>query len=164
MPKTYTPIATLKLSSDTSGASFTNIPQTYTDLVVVFNGNGSGGTTGYNNYTFTFNNDTASNYSRTRLQGDGSNAGSVRDANVARHDIFVPNAGEGPGTSIINIMNYSNTTTFKTALWRDSFVATGGFVVAWVGLWRSTAAITRIDFPNTFKSGSSWTLYGILKA
>jgi hypothetical protein len=164
MPKTYTPIATLKLSSDTSGASFTNIPQTYTDLIVVFNGNGSGGTTGYNNYTFTFNNDTASNYSRTRLQGDGTNVGAVRDSNVARHDIFVPNAGEGPGTSIINIMNYSNTTTFKTALWRDSFSATGGYVIAWAGLWRNTAAITRIDFPNTFKAGSSWTLYGILKA
>jgi hypothetical protein len=164
MPKTYTPIATITLSSNTSGASFTNIPQTYTDLVVVFNGNGAGGTTGYNNYTFTFNNDGGSNYSRTRLQGDGSSAGSSRDANVARHDIFVPNAGESPGTSIINIMDYSNTTTFKQTIWRDSFSATGGMVVAWAGLWRSTAAINRIDFPNTFKAGSSWTLYGILKA
>ena len=161
---TYEAIATTTLVSDGS-VSFSSIPQTYTDLVLVFNGKLSSGTTGYNNVTFTFNSDTSSVYSRTRVQGDGSSAGSIRDANVNRHDIFIPNNGEsGFSTSIINIMNYSNTTTFKTALWRDSLVVTGGLVVAWVGLWRSTSAISSIQFPNTFKAGSSFSLYGIKAA
>lgn len=162
---TYEAIATTTLTSDTTGATFSSIPQTYTDLIIVVNGKGATGTTGYNNFTFRFNGDSATNYSRTRLQGDGTSAGSSTDANVSRHDIFVPNNGEtGFSTSVIQVMNYSNTTTYKTAIWRDSLVVTSGLVVAWAGLWRSTSGITSIDFPNTFKSGSQFSLYGIKAA
>jgi hypothetical protein len=160
---TYEAIFTTTLLSDNS-VSFSSIPQTYTDLVVVFNGKGTTGTTGYNNLTFTFNSDSSSLYSRTRVQGDGSSANAATDGSLARHDIFVSNNGENFSTSIINIMNYSNTTTFKTAVWRDSLVVTGGLVVGWAGLYRSTSAITSIQFTNTYKTGSTFSLYGIKAA
>ena len=67
--------------------------------------------------------------------------------------------------TIINIQNYSNTTTYKTALVRYN---NGGVIVEGiVNLWRNTAAITQIDFGNSsanYLAGSTFTLYGILKA
>jgi hypothetical protein len=76
----------------------------------------------------------------------------------------------GDGTNIysnaiINIQNYSNTTTYKTALLRSN-LATGTYpgVDAFVGLWRSTSAITSITIlpaSNNLLSGSTFTLYGI---
>jgi hypothetical protein len=61
--------------------------------------------------------------------------------------------------------NYSNTTTFKTFLSRTNVASDR--VEALVGLWRSTSAITSITLycgSNSFVTGSTFTLYGILKA
>jgi hypothetical protein len=62
----------------------------------------------------------------------------------------------------MQIQNYSNTTTNKTALIRDNFATYGTF--ARVALWRSTSAITSITLTmssSTFATGSQFTLYGI---
>jgi hypothetical protein len=60
-------------------------------------------------------------------------------------------------------MNYANTTTFKTHISRSN--NSSNFVMATVGLWRSTAAITSITLltntADTFSVGSTFTLYGI---
>ena len=69
---TYTPIASVTLSAATSSVTFSGIPQTYTDLVVVINAGNSGGT-GYG-IALQCNNDTGSNYSFTQLYGTGSAA------------------------------------------------------------------------------------------
>jgi hypothetical protein len=62
-------------------------------------------------------------------------------------------------------MNYSNATTYKTALARTS---EDGVAAAYVGLWRSTSAITSITIDkgssDNFASGSTFTLYGIKAA
>jgi hypothetical protein len=62
-------------------------------------------------------------------------------------------------------MNYSNTTTNKTALIRGNNAAL--FTDATVGVWRSTAAITSITLASdgaAFDSGSTFNLYGIAAA
>jgi hypothetical protein len=67
--------------------------------------------------------------------------------------------------SITHFMNYSNTTTYKTALVRGNNASSG--VDAIVNNWRNTAAITNIDVianSSTFTSGSTFTLYGIKAA
>ena len=68
------------------------------------------------------------------------------------------------GTAIINVQNYSNSTTYKTTLSRHSTQFAGAFV----GTWRNTAAITSITIINLgaggFASGSTFTLYGITAA
>jgi hypothetical protein len=64
--------------------------------------------------------------------------------------------------SIINIQNYSNSTTYKTVLARSNNAATG--TDATVALWRSTSAITSIDYylnSGSWATGSTFTLYGI---
>jgi hypothetical protein len=63
----------------------------------------------------------------------------------------------------VNVMNYANSTTYKTTLSRAD--AANEELTAIVGLWRSTAAITSIkvaaDAGINFSTGSTFTLYGI---
>ena len=59
-------------------------------------------------------------------------------------------------------MNYSNTSTYKTVIGKDN--AASIETDAYVGLWRSTAAINTIKISigsSTFIAGSTFTLYGI---
>jgi hypothetical protein len=117
------------------------------------------------NYLVTFNGDTGSNYSITFLQGDGSSAISGRASNQTTMDTaYMPNYSD-LGVLTYNINNYSNTTTYKTLLSRSNQAGSGVF--AYVGLWRSTAAINSITIyggTNNIVSGSTFTLYGIKAA
>jgi len=163
---TYTPIATNTLSSDTATVTFSSISASYTDLVLIING----GTASTGNFYVRFNSDTGSNYSYTALYGTGSAAGSTRESSKTLLYINYYGYGENNlnANTIVNIMNYSNTTTNKTLVARAN--NTGNGVNANVGLWRSTAAISTIligaDFGGAvnMKSGTTFTLYGIAAA
>ena len=156
---TYEAIATTTLGSAASTVTFSSITGTYTDLVLIANGSPSANSDFY----IAFNSDSGSNYSRTVLYGTGSAAGSQRDTNLTRMLIgaFYPNQ-----INLLQIMNYSNTTTNKTVLSRSN--GPSNVVEANVGLWRSTAAINRIDLTlsgsNTFSTGCTFTLYGVKSA
>ena len=158
---TYEAIATNTLGSNTNTVSFTSISGSYTDLIFVFEGTMASGT----DMMIRFNSDTGTNYSSTRIRGNGTTASSDRQTNDTQ---FYPAIGTlAQRQSIIfQIMNYANTTTYKTALDRANNPA--GFVGAHVNLWRSTAAITRIDIigasSGTFATGSTFNLYGITAA
>jgi hypothetical protein len=157
---TYTPIATTTLGSAVATVTFSSISGSYTDLVIVFNGSI---TTGFDAIGLRFNGDTASNYSRTFLAGNGSTASSGRDSNATSIQIGI--MGTERSNSIFQIMNYSNSTTFKTAIARGN--AASNATRAGVGLWRNTAAITEVSLTagsSTFISGSTFTLYGIASA
>jgi hypothetical protein len=164
MPKTYTPITTLRINnSSTTTLDFTSIPQTYTDLVLVCSYGLSAG-----DLYLRINNDTA-NYSDTELYGNGSTAGVSALSN--RSGYYLNDQGitrPGPATiSIVNFQNYTNTTTHKSVLWRSS--DSGVSVETHVGSWRNTAAITSINFiiinvSGTITPGSQFTLYGIKAA
>jgi hypothetical protein len=160
---TYVPIATQTANGSVSTITFSSIPQTYTDLRLIIT---AGDSVNYGVY-ITYNNDGGSGslYSFTRMLGNGSGAASVSVANRNTNTWVLGNGINIPTTptdvAILDIMNYSNTTTYKTALETEANAA-GGFV-ATVILWRNTAAISRIDLVNTgaFTSGSTFTLYGI---
>ena len=120
-----------------------------------------------------FNGDTGTNYSYTRIQGNGTAAASARVANANGSD-FGGQSGVPTGqvNSIANIMNYANTTTSKTYLVRYNDAA---FVTeASVNLWRATpAAINQVliyigydngTYVDNIASGSTFTLYGISAA
>jgi hypothetical protein len=165
MATTYTPIATTTLSTTSSLVTFSSIPSTYTDLVAVISGRI---TTGVSYYQFKYNSDTGANYSRTGMTGTGSSATSEKYANeTIGYPILtpLPTATSTFDISIVQIMNYTNTTTYKTYIGRGNDA--GNNVTATVGLWRSTSAINRIDispYASTFTSGSTFTLYGIKAA
>lgn len=154
---TYVALDKITVSgTSTTSISFTSIPATYTDLEIVYNGNTNANTSP----AISFNGDTASNYSYTRLFGSGSSASSDRQTNSTF--VFGVGATINPNVTKFSIMNYANTTTFKTTLirWNDS----AAYVAALVGLWRSTAAINRVDITipaSYFVAGSTFSLYGI---
>ena len=158
MTATYEPISTQTVSgTSTSTVSFGSIPQTYTDLVLVSSVTQSADVASY----MRFNSDTGSNYSRTRLLGTGSSVTSARGTNDVGIEFSF-----GTLTSLSNtiwqINNYSNTTTYKTALSRIN--NTFDWVGTSVGLWRSTAAITTVSYTvasGYIIAGSTLTLYGI---
>ena len=72
---TYTPIATTTASGSASSVTFSSIPSTYTDLVIVADILGAASTA---DAVLRFNSDTTSNYSETVIRGDGSSAASAR--------------------------------------------------------------------------------------
>ena len=163
MASTYEPIATQTLGSSAATVTFSSIPSTYTDLVVVFTGQQTPATTANGAY-FTLNNDTGNNYSRTDIDGDGTTASSGRSTSAPYiQNIVFKNV---QNTTIINIFNYANSTTYKTILSRTN--TSNQSVNAIAGLWRSTAAINRIDFAiqsaQSFTAGSTFTIYGIKAA
>jgi hypothetical protein len=159
MPKTYEPIATQTLGTATNSVTFSSIAGTYTDLVLVFNG-----TVSANQYVAVrLNSDTGSNYSWTRIDGDGTSAYSSRGTSTTFGRLGIGDPTNRTLT-ISHFMNYSNTTTNKTVLSRSN----ADFVGALVNLWRNTAAITSITVltttADTFTVGSTFTLYGIKAA
>jgi hypothetical protein len=160
---TYTPIASVTLSSAQSSVTFSGIPQTYTDLVAVIEGTA---TTSLGTIQMRFNGDTGTNYSSTYMWGTGSAAVSDRDSNITTGGCNIGFLGTGRGNNIINIQSYSNTTTNKTAIVRSS--VPGNRVAATVNLWRSTAAVNEVRFNilggDTFTSGSTFNLYGVANA
>ena len=171
MASTYTPIATANGTGSSTVISFTSIPQTYTDLVLVCRTI----TTAATNNTdigIRFNSDSSfSSYSRTMLYGTGSAAGSARSTQSQVNEMYIDYYGgmgnaTYPGLQIVNIMNYSNTTTYKTTLTRSNNPSGGMDLL--VGLWASTSAITTIDTVvdsnSNLATSTMMTLYGIKAA
>lgn len=154
--------------SSTTTITFNSIPSTYTDLVIVadFATSAAGAQT-----VFYFNGvTTGTPYSSTELYGTGSAASSYRFSN--QNHIWLSGA-VGSGATLgqtnmtINVQNYANATTHKTALTRqNSNSGTYPGTLANVGLWRSTSAITSVSikadiYSTTFVAGSTFSLYGI---
>lgn len=163
MASTYTPIATTTLSSTTSTYTFSSIPATYTDLVLIVTGTLASGT-GTASLDFRVNGDTGTNYSDTHLDGSSS-ATSDRDTNFNWMNLGLCNSST-VCVNVLQVFNYANTTTYKTFLCRGNHPAS--YVRASVGLWRSTSAINSITVGNngaiSLASGMTLTLYGIKAA
>lgn len=156
MPATYEPIGT----TTTAGvASITfNSLSGYTDLILVCVGYESAGAYA----VCRLNGDSGSNYSRTALRGNGSTATSAR---VANETAWYVDLAANPNTSILQFMNYSNSTTYKTMLAR--FNDHTNVVAAQANLWRNTAAITSIALTSSAGGATiigTYTLYGIKAA
>lgn len=168
MAATYSPIATTTLGSAQASVTFSSFSG-YTDLVVVCSVLMA---TNNNNLKLQFNSDTGTNYSNTWLSMYGtSSVQSGRQSSVAQVSIGLPTgfSSTNPGTAIINVPNYANTTTYKTVLYRMGAAAVGasdGEVTATVGLWRNTSAITSLTLTGStnIAAGSTFTLYGITAA
>jgi hypothetical protein len=160
MPSTYEPIATTTLGSAASSVTFSSISGTYTDLVLIVNASLASGAA---SLLMRYNSDSGTNYSGTRLIGNGSAASSERTTSATQNDIGYFNTSMC--TSVVSIQNYSNSTTYKTCLVRAN---TSEYVFGQVQMWRNTAAVTNVNITNSsavnFNVGSTFTLYGIKSA
>lgn len=162
MASTYEPIATTTLGSAAASVSFTGISSAYTDLKIIAVGKRvSGGA-----LALQFNGDTGTNYSKTRLAGNGTTASSGRDTSAS---YISTNGWNATYEQLyeIDLFSYTNS-TYKTCLIAMSADENGGGEVSRiVGLWRSTAAINRVDLlitSGTIAAGFTATLYGIKAA
>jgi hypothetical protein len=156
---TYSTIATYTASGSPTSYTFSSIPSTYTDLVLVASG------TNTSSMLVQFNGDTGSNYSYTYLWSQ-SGAASGRGSNAAF--CYVGEWGSTTGaTTIINFNSYASTSVNKTVMSRNSDgFTTNGSVGAYISLWRNTAAINAIKIygASSFGTGTVLTLYGIAAA
>jgi len=157
---TYEAIATNTTTALAASVTFSSIPGTYTDLVLVCEGIGTGDAYPY----IQFNGDTGTNYSSTQIYGDGATATTSRRTNDSKIDAVIWRT-TGRNNIIANVMNYSNSTTFKTFLMHGN--NSSQYVQTTAGLWRNTAAITSLtvfaQYVN-FAVGCNFSLYGIKAA
>ena len=164
MPSTYEPIATTTVGTATPNITFSSIPSTYTDLVLIGN-IAQTSATAYQGYVYT---NLGGTHSNTFIKGDGSTASSSRyTGGVGSYFAIdgVTHSSSTYGTLICHIMNYANTTTNKTNLIRYS--EAGKDVEASAGLFGSTSAITSVSVGmqvSNISAGSTFTLYGIKAA
>ena len=162
---TYTPIASFTVSTAQASYTFSSISGAYTDLVLVFTTLSSAGAYA----TLRINGDTGTSYSDTHLKGNGTTATSwaltgqtytyLNDNGASLNSLTAPTV------TTVSLMNYSNSTTYKTILSR--FNSSYNEISANVSLWRSTSAITSITIltsTGTYAVGSTFALYGILAA
>jgi hypothetical protein len=164
MPATYEPIQTTTLSSTSTLVTFSSIPATYTDLFVACQIQRTSATL---NFRITVNNDTSALYSYTRFSAP--TASTIASDRITGGANWQPWWNGGAFTAIsnfnFNLLNYTNTTTFKPVLFKNS--EGSGEMTLTVGTYQSTNAINRIDFTagtNSFAVGSTFTVYGIKAA
>jgi hypothetical protein len=162
---TYKPLQSVALTSATASVTFSGIDQGYTDLVVVASAKATNAAN--TSLGFQVNGDTGSNYSTTRLQGDGSTAASERSSNqtsgnFSGNSFRIADSDGNFSPIIFNMMNYANTATNKTFIARGNNASAG--VGATISLWRNTVAITSLtifSIAGQIDVGSTFSLYGI---
>ena len=156
---TYTPLATVTLASTSSSITFSAIPATYRDLILIVNGKA---TAGGSACRLRVNADSGTNYTYVRMYGFSGGAGS--DTNTQPFiDIGAMSTSEGL-LNITQIMDYSATDKHKTMLVRAQESGLGA-VLGTAGRWANTAAITSVNVyagSDNFAIGSTFNLYGVI--
>jgi hypothetical protein len=159
---TYTALANITLGSTASSVTFSSIPATYRDLVVVVRGAMSGNAS----ILMRFNGDSGSNYPNVFMRGQssGTQSNTYTPTYVA---LAISAVGTGNEfTAIAQVMDYSATDKHKTTLNRSGYTNDIGssVVEATAVRWANTAAITSIAITtstSTFGAGSTFALYAI---
>lgn len=166
----YESIATITSSGSTNLIEFTSIPSTYTHLQVrIFSR--SAVSAAEDTVYIRLNSDSSSSYSWHRLRGNGSSASA---GGYYPDGIMFAGATPGAsatssifGTSIVDILDYRNTSKNKTIRSLGGYDANGsGMIELYSGSWNSTTAVTGVTLANytsgnNFASGSVFALYGI---
>lgn len=177
MASTYKFIESVTVGSGgLTSFEFTNIPQTFTDLLLKLSGRNSRSGAPAEEFILTFNNNTSLIYTERHLRGNGNNAaisqtftnyaaitqigqtGAGATANTfASWDIYILNyAGSNHKSISLDGVTENNSTTVGDAL---TYLSTG--------LWANTSAITSIKIEaNGYTAVQHTTayLYGISNA
>ena len=151
--------------SGASSVTFTNIPSTYQHLQVrAIAQTASGGQF----VKMQMNSDTTTNYNSHILYGNGSSATASSYGDRANIPVWGNNTGTAANTfavCVVDILDYANTNKYKTTRCLDGFDSNGSGVIALTsGLWRSTSAITSLNFTGfsgNLNQYSQFALYGI---
>jgi hypothetical protein len=167
MPITFVPLATTTINSPTSEITFNSIPNTYTDLRIVFRLQ----VISPNNCWIRFNGDTStSSYPQVSMASSGADTSSTLQTaqNFIRLDY---GAGSTPnyGLAVIDVLNYAGS-TFKNVMstYSGDDNSSNGPNNKVIAYWASTNAINSvtcgINGTNNLQAGTTAAIYGILKA
>lgn len=173
MANTFVALATITVGSGgASSMDFTNIPQTFTDLLIKISARGS-----YTGVQVRFNNDTGTNYTWIALKAAGAaGIGSENQTTFGTgYNTFIYMRTAVPSGATANafgngelyIPNYISSQS-KTASMNsvaDNNPSANSLSVITAGNWSGTSAITQItlnmDASGSFDQYTSATLYGI---
>jgi len=149
---TYTPLATVTLGSSASSVTFSSIPATYRDLILVITGTVATST----NLSISLNGDTGSNYTSVFASGNGSTSSSGTGTESSMDLARLETAQR---TNKIEFMDYSATDKHTTALIRRATLMAAH-------RWANTSAVTSIVIApivaTTFDSGTTFNLWGVI--
>jgi hypothetical protein len=164
---TYTPLATLTLTSAVATVTFSSIPGTYRDLILEMNHRVDSSATAADSF-FRFNADTGNNYNHVFMSvintGNVSASGTrtYLETNIDDTTIFTRNQ--------LQIFDYAQTDKHKSGLMTEGLASYAVFRRAL--RWASTSAITTISVtaadrlgsgtPDNFAAGSTFCLYGVI--
>lgn len=156
-------IATTTLGSAADTITFSSISSAYTDLRLVLTAASS--TNGVS-IAVRYNGDSSSNYSLTRIYGDGSAAYSDRSTGQTSISGMSLTGGTGIFTlQTLDVFLYAGATNKNAFFATNNDTNGGGRIRSGIALWRSSSAITSISLsvsPANFEAGTTATLYGIL--
>jgi hypothetical protein len=158
---TYTPLANVTLATATSTLSFSSIPATYRDLILIGNVQAQGDS--FLQYRLRVNSDTGTNYDNVRLDGNGSAPNTSGDYAASEMTFFNSSTSGVFSVMITNFLDYSATDKRKSVIARSS--GPQNTVGVQGSSWRNTNAITSITIftpSGQFTVGSSWSLYGVI--
>jgi hypothetical protein len=153
MPQpTYTPLATVTLGASASSVTFSSIPATYRDLILVSSPlhpsdvaillRPNNSTTDASNVFMFGNGSTTASGTESRIVGATSNTSS--------------------STMILQIFDYAATDKHKTFLLRSDKSSN---TIAYAARWAQTTAITSLVLvpeTSTLSAGSTFNLYGVI--
>jgi len=138
-------ISTQLLASTTTSVSFSSIPSTFRHLQLrVTSRDASGGSS----LDVTFNGDTAANYARHYVYGNGSAVAS--SGATSQNSASIAFAAGSSATAnvfsaaVIDILDYGQTTKNKTIRSLSGYADTTNRIGLMSGLWMGTAAVTSL--------------------
>jgi hypothetical protein len=159
-------IETVVATGSSNSITFNSIPSTYKHLqlrFVLLSG------TNYGQASMRLNADSGANYSYHYMTGYNDAVSSNRGLSTSNMLVTGPNVNvtSRPNIAIVDILDYSNTSKFKTTRSLNGTHFSGGGVFSEItqysGSWRSTAAVTSMTLNGDFNwtSASRFSLYGI---
>lgn len=152
-----TALATITLQVAAPLVTFSNIPNTYRDLVLVVRANT---TSSFDPISMVFNSDTVTARNGRHMTGNGSTASSGTYSDLRLGDIY--STFNEPSLFIATIADYSATDKHKVYLSRSNQV--GNYATAIFGRWASNNAVSSISlsgqYSGSFSAGSTFSLYG----
>ena len=156
------------LTSATSSVTFSSIPSTYRDLVLVINGEADGTIAAL---AYRLNGDTSSAYSIVNMIGRAAGTGILSYSATGTSAGFTQAGIEGSerGMFKLDFLDYSATDKHKTTLIRSDYYADGQASLtteAYATRWANTSAVTSITIPiagGGMKAGTTFSLWGLNK-
>jgi hypothetical protein len=170
MAQAMTLIGAVTLSSNQTSVMFSNIPQSYRDLVLTVTGYTNRTADNYEEIRMQFNGDTGANYSLVTMNVASGSPASGNYSSQTSCSLGVLNdnylSNTTPGTISVSMMDYNATDKHKAVLALSGASITNTTLTTQANRWSSTSAVTSLLIysaqSSSFTAGSTFYLYGVL--